>query len=127
MQQLTRRRDPAIARIAAGLGSKVDVTSVPIPLDCTVGFSEAYYGRPEALLDPGARLANSAWSFVDEGVARKFERELRVDLDSGAWDAKYGELRSADAFDGSLRLIVSRPRCQAGCESVSMSGGAGCL
>lgn len=102
-------RYPAPERIADLLGGTVEVTHVPIPLDCRDGFGEAYYGRPEALLDPGARLANSAWSFVEEGVEDRFDRELRADLQSGAWDARHGALRTQPAFDGSLRLIVSRP------------------
>jgi hypothetical protein len=102
-------RYPAIADIGAGLGGTVTVTAVPIPLKCVDGFSEAYYGRPEALLDPGARLANSAWSFVDRAVADRFERTLRADLASGAWDARHGHLRTQPSFDGSLRLIVGRP------------------
>jgi SAM-dependent methyltransferase len=103
------RRYPPLETIERMLGGTVEVRSVDIPLDCTDGFSEAYYGRPEALLDPGARLANSAWSFVDPSVGQRFERELRADLDSGAWDARYGELRHQPSFDGSLRLIVGRP------------------
>ncbi|MEQ6898559.1 class I SAM-dependent methyltransferase [Microbacterium sp. KR10-403] len=102
-------RYPSIERIADRLGGEIEVSSVPIPLDCTDGFGEAYYGRPEALLDPGARRANSAWSFVSPDIADRFERTLRADLEDGTWDARHGALRSAPAFDGSLRLIVSRP------------------
>jgi len=102
------RRYPSIDRIAAGLGGSVSVTDVPIPFDCTDGFGEAYFGRPEALLDPGARLANSAWSFVPPRVADEYVGRLASDLDSGAWDARWGDLRSLPAFDGSLRLIVGR-------------------
>jgi SAM-dependent methyltransferase len=102
-------RYPAIADIRSGLGGDVTVTALPIPLECTDGFSEAYYGRPEALLDPGARRANSAWSFVDRTVADRFERTLRADLASGGWDARHGHLRTQPSFDGSLRLIVGRP------------------
>lgn len=102
-------RYPEIAAIQSGLGGAVTVTTLPIPLNCTDGFSEAYYGRPEALLEPGARLANSAWSFVDPAVGERFERTLGADLDSGVWDARYGHLRTQPAFDGSLRLIVGRP------------------
>lgn len=102
------RRYPAIDAIGAGLGGEVEVLSIPIPIDCTDGFSEAYFGRPEALLDPGARLANSAWSFVDAVVGERFEKTLGADLESGAWDARFGDLRSAPTFDGSLRLVVSR-------------------
>jgi SAM-dependent methyltransferase len=102
-------RYPAIAAIREGLGGDVTVESLPIPLACVDGFSEAYYGRPEAMLDPGARLANSAWSFVGPEVAERFERTLRADLGSGAWDARHGALRTQPTFDGSLRLIVGRP------------------
>lgn len=102
-------RYPGIGAITAALGGRTEVVPVPIPLDCTDGFGEAYYGRPEALLDPGARRANSAWSFVDASVAQRFERDLRRDLDSGAWDERYGALRSAPTFDGSLRLVIARP------------------
>ncbi len=102
-------RYPSIDAIAAGLGGDVQVSSIPIPIDCTDGFGEAYYGRPEAFLDPGARRANSAWSFVDPAVAERFEAALGADLRSGKWDAQHSHLRSAPTFDGSLRLVVSRP------------------
>lgn len=102
-------RYPAPSAIASLIGGDVEVSVLPIPLDCTDGFGEAYYGRPEALLDPGARRANSAWSFVDPAVERRFETRLAADLESGAWDARHGALRTLPAFDGSLRLIVARP------------------
>lgn len=47
-------RYPAIDRIATILGEHVQIEPVPIPLDCRDGFNEAYYGRPEALLDEKA-------------------------------------------------------------------------
>lgn len=104
------RRYPPIATVARLLGGAevVDVIDVPIPLDCVDGFGEAYHGRPEALLDPGARRANSAWTFVGPDVAARFQRRLRTDLDSGAWDRRHGALRTRPTFDGSLRLVVGR-------------------
>ncbi|MEO7122576.1 MAG: class I SAM-dependent methyltransferase [Lacisediminihabitans sp.] len=107
--QTEARRYPAPSEIARLLGGAVEVRRVQVPLDCTDGFGEAYYGRPEALLDPGARLANSAWSFVGPEVAPRFERELRRDLDSGVWDTRHGALRTQREFEGSLRLIVGVP------------------
>jgi quercetin dioxygenase-like cupin family protein/SAM-dependent methyltransferase len=101
-------RYPAPALIAELLGGAVEVVPLAIPLDCTDGFGEAYYGRPEALLDPGARRANSAWSFVGDDVEQRFHRQLIRDLHSGAWDGRHGSLRTLPAFDGSLRLIVGR-------------------
>lgn len=101
-------RYPELDRIAEGVGGSVETVPIPIPLDCTDGFGEAYFGRPEALLDPGARLANSAWSFVGEDVEARFVRALGDDLASGAWDARWGSLRTRPEFDGSLRLLIGR-------------------
>jgi SAM-dependent methyltransferase len=101
------RRYPAIERITAGLGGSARVVPLPIPLACVDGFGEAYYGRPEMLLDPGARRANSAWSFVSDEEAAAAVEALRHDLESGAWDAKHGALRTQAHFDGSLVLVVA--------------------
>jgi SAM-dependent methyltransferase len=106
-------RYPPIDRIALALGGHVEVVVVPIPFDCVDGFNQAYYGRPEALLDPGARAANSAWTFVGPEVEARFARELDADLACGIWDQRYGHLRSQPEFDGALRLVVSRAASQA--------------
>ncbi|MEU9045658.1 MULTISPECIES: class I SAM-dependent methyltransferase [unclassified Kitasatospora] len=103
------RRYPAIADLTEALGGRTTVTLVPIPVDCTDGFNEAYYARPEMLLDPGARQACSAWSFVDERARKRFAADLRGDLDSGAWDARFGTLRQQPFYDGSLVVIRSVP------------------
>jgi SAM-dependent methyltransferase len=102
------RRYPSVDRISSALGSNVSVLPVPIPLNCTDGFSEAYYGRPECLLDPGARRANSAWSFVDAAAEARFAHKLDADLKAGVWDQKHGALRNLPFFEGSLRLVVGR-------------------
>lgn len=103
------RRYPAMNMIAEALGCNVEIKAVPIPLNCVDGFGEAYYGRPERMLDPGARLANSAWSFVDASVGERFVAELGRDLTDGSWDGRYGALRAQPFFEGSLRLIIARP------------------
>ncbi|MFJ8159555.1 class I SAM-dependent methyltransferase [Streptomyces sp. NPDC096136] len=103
------RRYPRVEDIAAALGGTGTVHTVPIPLDCTDGFNEAYYGRPEMLLDPAARQACSAWSFVDDGVRERFDGSLRRDLESGAWDARHGHLRTQGAYEGSLVLVRATP------------------
>jgi SAM-dependent methyltransferase len=103
------RRYPSLDRISEGLGGCVRIHDVPIPLDCTDGFGEAYYGRPESLLDPGVRRANSAWSFVPPATAGEYVDHLAADLASGIWDLRWGVLRTQPEFAGSLRLIVGRP------------------
>jgi SAM-dependent methyltransferase len=107
--QTEARRYPALGALADGLGGRMSIDSVPIPLDCVDGFGEAYYGRPEMFLDPGARLANSAWSFVPDEVAAGSVAHLADDLASGEWDRRHGQLRTTPFFNGSLRLIVARP------------------
>lgn len=61
-----RVRRPAIQpdRIAAALGGNVRVEPVMVPRDCTDGFGEAYWGRPEAYLDPAIRASMSACSLL---------------------------------------------------------------
>lgn len=102
------RRYPSLNAIADGLGTAIDEIAVPIPLDCLDGFNEAYYGRPEMLLDPDARSACSAWSFLAPEKVTEAVAHLAADLDSGAWDARYGQLRHQPEYIGSLRLLVSR-------------------
>jgi SAM-dependent methyltransferase len=102
-------RMPPLERILEGLGGQGEVVPVPIPFDCRDGFNEAYYGRPERLLDPAARLACSSWSFIDAAATARFEAALAADLASGAWDAEWGQLRSMPEYNGSIRLVISRP------------------
>ncbi len=103
------RRYPAMATLTQLLGGTVEVRPVPIPLDCVDGFNDAYYGRPEMLLVPGARAANSAWGFVEDDAVAQFEQRLRADLDSGTWDARFGHLRTQPTYSGALRLVVGTP------------------
>ncbi|KTR02563.1 hypothetical protein [Curtobacterium luteum] len=103
------RRYPALDRIAAALGGRVETTRLPIPFTCVDGFSEAYYARPERLLDPEARRADPAWSFVDEMTARRSIAALRDALESGDWDRRHGSLRVRPSYDGSVVLLRATP------------------
>lgn len=103
------RRYPPLAGLTAALGGTVTVEPVPIPLDCTDGFNEAYYGRPEMLLDPAARQACSAWSFIDDRARQDFDISLRRALGSGTWDEAFGHLRSRPEYRGSLVLLRAMP------------------
>lgn len=104
------RRYPSLTQLRDGLGGTVSVDLVPIPLDCSDGFNEAYYGRPEELLIPEARAACSAWSFVPEADAASYTAELKRAIDSGEWDERYGELRQQPTFEGSLVVVQALPR-----------------
>ncbi|MEW1750415.1 class I SAM-dependent methyltransferase [Streptomyces angustmyceticus] len=103
------RRYPPVDQLTAALGGTCTVRPVPVPFDCTDGFNEAYYGRPEMLLDPAARQACSAWSFVDDRVREHFDTTLRQDLASGAWDRELGHLRRQPAYEGALVIVRATP------------------
>jgi hypothetical protein len=102
-----RRRYPEIQHIASKLGDGASVQVIPIPIDCTDGFTEAYYARPECFLDPRVRRSQSAWTFVDANRVTESIAKLDSDLRSGAWESRYAEWRRMPVFEGSLRLIVS--------------------
>jgi hypothetical protein len=102
------RRYPALDHIAAVLGGDVAVTEVPVAFDCVDGFAEAFYGRPEALLDPTVRRSQSAWGFVPDAAIERGLAKLRAELASGEWDARHGHLRTQPEFTGALRLLVAR-------------------
>ncbi|MBA4011026.1 MAG: SAM-dependent methyltransferase [Phenylobacterium sp.] len=104
-----QQRYPPIEAIARGLGGQLSVETVPIAIDCVDGITEAFYARPERLLDPAVRRAQSSWGFVAPEVEPRFVAALSADLASGAWDARYGRWRDMPAYDGSRRLIISRP------------------
>ena len=74
---------PKLSQMAAIFGGPTKNLPVPIPLDCTDGFNEAYYGRPEMLLRktmlasparPGARPCE---------VVHRFRAHLADDLATG--------------------------------------------
>jgi len=109
MLAVERRRMPPIARLVDGLGGACEVRAIPIPDDCVDGFSEAFYARPEAFLDPAVRRSQSAWSFVPDDVHARIVQRLGADLASGQWDRRHGAWRGKPFFEGSLRGIVSRP------------------
>ncbi|MGO9342570.1 MAG: class I SAM-dependent methyltransferase [Acidimicrobiales bacterium] len=102
-----RQRCPRIERICEVLGGVTTVTAVPIPINCVDGFTEAFYGRPEAFLEPDVRRSQSAWGFVEPEAEERFVASLRADLSSGSWDRSHGALRTQDEFIGALRLVVA--------------------
>jgi SAM-dependent methyltransferase len=100
-------RYPTIAELTRHLGRTTSATPVPIPLDCTDGFNDAYFGRPERLLDRQARLACSSWGFVSPQAVARFEARLAADLADGTWDARHGHLRRVPSLEAALVLVVS--------------------
>ena len=99
-------RFPPIDAVADWLDADIQV--VPVPHDCTDGFTAAYWARPEVYLDPAARNGTSAMRTLDQALVEARMERLRADLESGAWDAKWGHLRDLPELDLGYRLLVTR-------------------
>lgn len=107
--EVEKLRYPTIDFITEALGGKCDVQHIPIPFDCTDGFQESFYGRPEAFLDKDVRLSQSAWGFLSDELEDKLVKTLEDELISGEWDRKYGGFRTKPSFTCALRLIIATP------------------
>jgi hypothetical protein len=106
---IERPRFPALEHVAAALGGRTRVERIPTPANCEDGFFEAFWNRPEALLDPAVRSAQSMWALLEKDVEERVVARLAAALQSGAWDDEHGHLRRLTQFDGSLRLVISEP------------------
>lgn len=103
--RLDEEQMPTLSAFEHGLGP-VDIEPVPIPHDCIDGFLCAYWRRPAAYLDARARAAiSSFWALGDVSGALA---RLEVDLESGAWAARYGDLLEREDFDTGYRLVSTR-------------------
>jgi SAM-dependent methyltransferase len=83
------------------------VIPVPVPTDCVDGFAGAYWGRPEAYLDPAVRASISSLALLSMADAERGTQRLRDDLESGAWDDRFGCLRELPELDLGYRLVVA--------------------
>lgn len=107
--EIERPRFPSVDVVAAALGGRTRIERIATPADCADGFFEAFWNRPEALLDPAVRSAQSMWAVVGADVEQRIVERLRDALASGAWDREHGRLREQHEFGGSLRLVISEP------------------
>ncbi len=90
---------------------RVVVEAVPIPHDCRDGFYGAYWRRPEAFLDPSVREAISVFALLAKPEVDEALRQLRQDLDSGAWRARHRRLLAMDELDLGYRLVILEEGC----------------
>lgn len=96
---------PKMSDYARWLG-RVRIRPVPVPHDCSDGFLYAYWRRPAAYLDPHIRSGSSSFFAIGDAADAGMEK-LKRDLQTGAWDQRYGDLLSLDEYDGGYRLVVA--------------------
>jgi hypothetical protein len=102
----SERAAPSIPQLAEHLDVR-RVEIVPVPADCTDGFGGAYWNRPERYLEPDVQAGISSFAQLDPAARDDFTRRLRDDIESGAWDAKYGHLREQAECDLGYLLLTA--------------------
>jgi hypothetical protein len=104
-----RRIFPLPEQLAAWLGpARTTIAPVPIPRDTPDWMLGSFWAHPERVLDPQARAATSGFARQPPAIADRCVAAVERDLASGAWDERHGHLRTLDAYDAGLRLVVAR-------------------
>jgi SAM-dependent methyltransferase len=99
---------PPPQQLADWLGGEARVHAVPIARDTPDGTLMSFWAHPERVLDAGARAATSGFARQPPAVVERVVADVERDLASGAWDERHGPLRTLDAYDAGLRLVVAR-------------------
>jgi SAM-dependent methyltransferase len=94
-------------QIAAWLGGDVRIEPVPISRDTPDWMLGSFWAHPERVLDANARAATSGFARMAPQVVERVVAEVSRDLANGDWDRKHGHLRSLDALDVGLRLVIA--------------------
>ena len=97
-----------VALFQANTQRTVEIFPLMLPHDLTDMFFAAGWRRPEIYLNPEVRAGISALSLVDASVVEKGVTLLEEDLNSGRWDAKYGEIRKLTEIDAGYRFLCAR-------------------
>jgi SAM-dependent methyltransferase len=95
----------SLPELAGTIGARLE--PVPIPWDCTDGFFEAYWRRPQAYLDEGVRRGVSVWAAVGAAAEQRVVHELRADLASGRWADRNRDIIDLDEADLGARLLIA--------------------
>lgn len=99
------QRAPSIDEIAEGIRA-THIEPVPIPHDCTDGFTVAYWRRPHAYLDPAVRRGHSGLAQADPAVVERGVERLRADLDSGRWHKAHADILGLTELDVGIRILI---------------------
>jgi len=102
----SEKRAPDVARLRTVL-NVLWVQPVLIPNDCTDGFGAAFWGRPEAYLDPAVQAGMSWLAQLAPAVRHRGAARLSADLQSGRWDDRFGHLRHQASYDAGYRLVIA--------------------
>lgn len=101
----TTSRYPRLAEF--DLLGPVTVEPVPLPADCTDGFTAAYWRRPDAYLNEAVRANMSTFALLDEGIVADGVARLASDLADRSWHRRYASLLALPHLDVGYRLVIA--------------------
>lgn len=85
----------------------VDRVRVLLPAECEDGLFSGYWARPEMYLKSEVRRNISNFALAEAEIVKQGLEALKADLESGAWDRKYGHLRTQSEIDLGHRLLIA--------------------
>jgi SAM-dependent methyltransferase len=86
---------------------RVTIEPVPVPADCTDGFTAAYWRRPNAYLDEAVRTNMSTFALLDDRLVADGVARLARDLADRSWHRCYASLLTLAELDVGYRLVVA--------------------
>lgn len=104
MLALKRRSGATSSKLAETLAGAT-VEQIPVPRDCSDLFFAALWARPEKLFDEEVVKPMWVWQSISDEARRSGRERLRADLESGAWEERFGHLRALPSLDVGLRLV----------------------
>lgn len=93
--------------LAHATGRMVTDIAFPLPPNLHDIFLAACWRRPELYLQPEVRAGMSPFMLADKEEVDSGLKRLSQDLHDGAWQHKYGEVRTWSSFDAGYRFIVA--------------------
>ncbi|MCC5807816.1 MAG: class I SAM-dependent methyltransferase [Opitutales bacterium] len=81
----------------------------PLPHDLVDGFAGAAWRYPERYLERDFREGTSAFRQTDPSLCEEGLATLERDLESGAWDVRFGAIRSLQEYGHGYTFVTIKP------------------
>ena len=94
-----------ITEIESIFKNKVEYIPFEIPYDITDGFFYAGWQEPEKYLNENFRNNISVFTKSPKETVSKSIAKLKLDLENGTWDKKYGSVRNQKEYNGGYYFI----------------------
>ena len=94
-----------ISKLESIFKTKVEYVPFKIPFDITDGFFYAGWQQPEKYLDENFRQSISVFAKSTKESVSKSIIKLKMDLENGKWDEKFGHIRNQKEYNGGYYFL----------------------